>query len=65
MYGNKWCYFHVIIVVLLFVFVEKSYQTQCDFCKKDFKSLGRHTWRCKTKLSAYESITDSTSTGNS
>ena len=22
----------------------------CSFCGKDFKSLGRHTWRCKDKL---------------
>ena len=24
----------------------------CTFCRKDFISLGRHSWRCKSKLSS-------------
>ena len=26
----------------------------CSFCGKDFVSLGRHSWRCKSKLHIYE-----------
>ena len=32
------------LVVLLFVFAV------CSFCGKEFVSLGRHSWRCKSKL---------------
>ena len=34
----------VTIIGILAVFVI------CSFCKKDFKVLNRHSWRCKEKL---------------
>ena len=30
--------------------VEKSSQAQCEFCKNDFKSPGRHVWRCSSRI---------------
>ena len=24
--------------------------TECEFCKKEFTSLGRHRWRCKARV---------------
>ena len=37
-------------LLILSSFVKKSSQTQCEFCKKNFKSLGRHVWRCSSRI---------------
>ena len=31
----------------------------CHFCNKDFKSLGRHAWRCKERNNQNESVANS------
>ena len=41
MFRNGFVAFFVVFVV-------------CSFCGQDFKSLGRHTWRCKEKLKTAE-----------
>ena len=38
------------IQLILSSLVEKSSQTQCEFCKKDFKLLGRHISRCSSRI---------------
>lgn len=30
--------------------MQKTTQTKCEFCQKDFKSLGRHKWRCQARV---------------
>ena len=37
-------------LLILSSFVKKSSQTQCEFCKKNFKSLGRHVWGCSSRI---------------
>ena len=43
----------------MLVFIKNSLQTQCEFCKKNFKSLGRHVWRCQARLLNRETTIDS------
>ena len=38
------------ILLILSLFVEKSSGTQCEACKKDFKSLGRHVSHCSSRI---------------
>ena len=47
---EKWLYFYMVLLATL----ELCYSVQCEFCQKDFKSLGRHVWRCKAKLSSIQ-----------
>ena len=42
--------------------VFNSSQTQYEFCLKDFKSLGRHVWRCQARLLNRETSIDSINT---
>ena len=43
----------------MLVFIKNSLQTQCKICKKDFKSLGPHVWRCRARLLNRETSIDS------
>ena len=38
---------------LLFAYYTNAVEERCQFCNKIFKSLGRHSWRCKAKLHTY------------
>ena len=49
-----------IICLLLHSLLELKKAELYPFCGKDFKSLGRHKWRCKEKLHT----TPSTTQGN-
>ena len=31
---------------------------ECEFCKKEFTSLGRHRWRCKARVNTNSIILD-------
>ena len=44
--------------------VFNSSQTQYEFCLKDFKSLGRHVWRCQARLLNRETSIDSINTAS-
>ena len=48
-FGSNWCYLIVALVVLSCSFNEIN-GVLCEHCKKDFKGLGRHVWRCKGKV---------------
>ena len=54
-----WNNFLCILILLLLVFIKNSLQAQCEFCSKDFKSLGRHVWRCQAILLNRETSVDS------
>ena len=43
----------------MLVFIKNSLQTRYEFCKKDFKSLGRRVWRCQARLLNRETSIDS------
>ena len=52
--------FCVSLISLFFVFIV------CSFCGKDFKSLGRHAWRCKEKAKSRDKErNNATTTGDS
>ena len=51
--------FLCILILFMLVFIKSSLQTQCEFCKKDFKYLGRHVWRCQARLLNRETSVDS------
>ena len=36
----------------------------CEFCFKDFKKLGRHTWRCPARVENRERVSETSSVGN-
>ena len=38
------------IWLLLFAYYTNAVEERCQFCDRIFKSLGRHSWRCKAKL---------------
>ena len=58
---KSWNYlFGVIILVPAFI-TKNVTGISCEFCNKDFISLGRHTWRCKARITT---ITATTETNN-
>ena len=45
--------FYLINIALLWLLLGKFWcvnATVCEYCGKDFKSLGRHVWRCKHRV---------------
>ena len=54
-----WNNFLGILILFMLVFIKNSLQTQCKICKKDFKSLGPHVWRCRARLLNRETSIDS------
>lgn len=44
------CYVLAYIMVVLIIKVKNSVQVQCKFCQQDFKALGHHQWRGKTRV---------------
>ena len=48
-FGSEWLYLFVVIVCLSQYFRPID-AVECEYCGKDFKSLGRHVWRCKQKV---------------
>ena len=38
-------------LIIFFLLYGISKATLCEFCGKDFKSVGRHVWRCKSRTS--------------
>ena len=43
----------------MLVLIKNSLQTPCEFCKKDFKSLEWHVWRCLARLLNHETSINS------
>ena len=54
-----WNNFLCILILFILAFFKNSLQTQCEVCKKDFKSLGRHVGRCQARLLNRETSIDS------
>ena len=50
MRANKKSYLFGVLVILLVLFTKSVARVICEFCNKDFMSLGRHTWRCKARV---------------
>ena len=44
-----YCYVWITLSVWI---ITKTEATKCEFCGKDFVSLGRHVWRCPAKSTA-------------
>ena len=57
-----WNNFLCILTLFMLVFIKNSFQTQCELYKKDFKSLGRHVWRCQVRSHNRETSVDSINT---
>jgi tRNA(Ile2) C34 agmatinyltransferase TiaS len=38
-----------VVLVVIFGQILTCNATICEYCGKDFKSLGRHQWRCKLR----------------
>ena len=52
--------FYLVNIMLLGLLMGQLWSakaTICEYCGKDFKSLGRHVWRCKSRV-AYPSQTE-------
>ena len=47
-YSIKWLV--IFIILLTRFYLIKG--VECEFCHKDFSSIGRHLWRCKAKLTS-------------
>ena len=54
----------LIIVVLSTVSIKICYGVTCNFCFKDFKKHGRHTWRCPARVENRERVRETSSAGN-
>ena len=51
--------------IVTIVFVEKSFETRCEFCEKEFKSLNRHIWRCSARVINRDRLVETSSEINS
>ena len=40
----------LLIHLLIFGQIRRYNATICQYCGKDFKSLGKHVWRCKSRV---------------
>ena len=49
LFGNEWLRWFVIFVSISPLFLVVN-AVECEYCGRDFKSLGRHVWRCKQKV---------------
>ena len=56
--------FWLIIVVLSTVSIKICDGVTCEFCFKDFKKLGRHTWRCPARVENRERVSETSPVGN-
>ena len=45
-------------------FIKICYGVTCEFCFKDLKKIGRHTWRCPARVENPERVSETSSTGN-
>ena len=45
----QWLYLWMVLL-LSFNYIHVSTGITCEYCGKDFKSIGRHLWRCKSKI---------------
>ena len=50
MRANKKSYLFGVLVILLVLLTKSVAGLICEFCNKDFISLGRHTWHCKARV---------------
>ena len=48
--ANKKSYLFGVLVILLALLTKSLAGVIYEFCNEDFISLGRHTWRCKAKV---------------
>ena len=49
----------------LLLFIKTCYGVQCEFCKQEYRHIGKHTRRCKERLNRDEStININLSNGN-
>ena len=39
-------------LLLLITLIDGNLATKCTFCNKEFTVLGRHTWRCKSRITS-------------
>ena len=49
MKADKKIYLFGVLIILLALLTKSVAGVICEFCNKDFLSLGRHTWRCKSR----------------
>ena len=64
MYVTSLKSFWLIIVILSTASIKIRYGVTCEFCFKDFKKLGRHTWRCPARVENRERVSETSSVGN-
>ena len=43
-----WYSFLKVAMVVVVLFIENTSEAECPFSSKNFGTLGRHTWRCKS-----------------
>ena len=44
-----------ILILLLIVFLKSCFGVQCEFCKNEYRHIGKHLWRCKERLNRDDS----------
>ena len=49
MRGIQPCFYYLLFCIIL-INLEVILCTNCEFCKKDFKVVGRHQWRCLARI---------------
>ena len=47
---KSWNYLFGVIILVLVLITKNVPVISCEFCNKDFISLGRHTWHCKARI---------------
>ena len=54
-----------LVLLVLLLFIKTCCGLQCQFCKQEYRHIGKYTWRCKERLNRDEStININLSNGN-